>query len=116
MVHEGDRSFQGIYVGAGPYLAADAYAEFDSELVSLMNSEVDTYVPDGSFGIGGGETDQLALAMTGGYRARFPFFSQGGTGLLPAATACMSPRISTTCSVSASTTSKRPSSSTPTRW
>ena len=79
MVHEGDRSFQGIYVGAGPYLAADAYAEFDGALVNLMNSEVDTYVPDGSFGIAGGETNQLALAMTGGYRARFPFFSQDGT-------------------------------------
>ena len=80
MVREGDRSFQGVYVGAGPYLAADAHAEFDSELVSVMNSEVDTYVPDASFGIGGGETDQLALAITGGYRARFPLFSQDGTG------------------------------------
>ena len=32
-----------------------------------------------SFGIGGGETDQLALAITGGYRARFPHFTQEGT-------------------------------------
>ena len=30
MLHEDDRSFQGIYVGAGPYLAAQAYADFDS--------------------------------------------------------------------------------------
>ena len=79
MVHEGDRSFQGIYVGAGPYLAARAHAEFDSELVSLLNSPVDTYLPAASLGIGGGETDQLAVAITGGYRARFPYFAQEGT-------------------------------------
>ena len=83
MMHEGDRSFQGIYVGAGPYLAARAYAEFDSELVNLLNSPVDTYLPAASFGIGGGETDQLALAITGGYRARFPNLPSGGDGGRP---------------------------------
>ena len=79
MVRSDDRSFQGIYVGAGPYLAARARAEFGSELVRILNSPADTYAPDASLGIGGGETDQLALAITGGYRARFPFFSQEGT-------------------------------------
>lgn len=79
MMRRDTRSFQGIYVGAGPYLAARAHAEFDSELVDLLNSPVDTYLPAASFGIGGGETDQLALAITGGYRARFPYFSQEGT-------------------------------------
>ena len=79
MVRSDDRSFQGIYVGAGPYLAASAYAKFESELVNLLNSPVDRYLPDAGFGIGGGETDQLALAITGGYRARVPFFLQEGT-------------------------------------
>ena len=79
MLRSDDRSFQGIYVGAGPYLAARAHAEFDRELVNLLDSPVDSYFPAASFGIGGGETDQLALAITGGYRARFPFFSQEGT-------------------------------------
>ena len=78
MLRSDDRSFQGIYVGAGPYLAAQAHAEFESELVSLLNSPVDRYFPSAGFGIGGGETDQLALAITGGYRARFPLFSQEG--------------------------------------
>jgi len=77
MLRSDDRSFQGIYVGAGPYLAARAHAEFDSELVNLLGSPVDSYSPAAGFGIGGGETDQLALAITGGYRARFPVFSQG---------------------------------------
>ena len=80
MVRKDERSFQGIYVGAGPYLAARAYGEFDTELVDLVNSPVDMYLPAASLGIGGGETDQLALAITGGYRARFPYFSQEATG------------------------------------
>ena len=42
MLRSDDWSFQGIYAGAGPYLATRAYAEFDSELVSLLNGAVDT--------------------------------------------------------------------------
>ena len=78
MVHEDDRSFQGFYVGAGPYLGVRAYGEFDADFVSLLESPVDKYLPAASLGIGGGETDQLAIAITGGYRARFPYFSQEG--------------------------------------
>ena len=80
MLHEGDRSFQGIYVGAGPYLAAQAYADFDAEFEKLLNSSTDRYVRSASMGIGGGETDQLALEITGSYRARFPIFAQDGPG------------------------------------
>jgi hypothetical protein len=80
MLHESDRSFQGIYVGAGPYLAAQAYADFDAEFEKLLNSSTDRYVRSASMGIGGGETDQLALDITGSYRARFPFFAQDGPG------------------------------------
>ena len=113
MLRSDDRSFQGIYVGAGPYLAAARIAEFDSQLVSLLNGQGDTYVPDASLDIGGGETDQLALAMTGGYRARFPLFSQEGTaagrnGMYVAANFHY-------LRVSASTPSTRTFNSTPTR-
>ncbi len=80
MLHEGDRSFQGIYVGAGPYLAAQAYADFDAEFEKLLNSSTDRYVRSASMVIGGGETDQLALDITGSYRARFPVFAQDGAG------------------------------------
>jgi hypothetical protein len=78
MVRSDERSFQGFYVGAGPYLAARAHAEFENGLVNLLSSPVDTYIPDASLGIGGGETSQLAIAITGGYRARFPLFSGEG--------------------------------------
>jgi hypothetical protein len=78
MVHEDDRSFQGFYVGAGPYLATQAYADFDAELVRILNASSNRYVPAATLGVGGGETDQLAIAIVGGYRARFPLFAQDG--------------------------------------
>jgi hypothetical protein len=77
-LREGNRSFQRIYVGAGPYLAAQAYADFDAEFQKLLNSSTDRYTRSASMAIGGGETDQLALDITGSYRARFPFFAQDG--------------------------------------
>src|SRR5262245_12243005 len=77
-LQESSRSFQRIYVGAGPYLAAQAYADFDAEFQKLLNSSTDTYVRSASMGIGGGETDQLAMDITGSYRARFPFFAPDG--------------------------------------
>ncbi len=80
MLSEGDRSFQSIYVGAGPYLHSQAYADFDSEFERLLNSETDRYAPSARMGIGGGETDELALDITGSYRARFPLFAQDGPG------------------------------------
>ena len=78
MLHESDRSFQGIYVGAGPYLAAQAYGDFDAEFEKLLNSTTDRYVRTASMNLGGGEIDQLALDITGSYRARFPVFAQDG--------------------------------------
>jgi hypothetical protein len=80
MLHEGDRSFQGIYVGAGPYLAALAFADFDTEFETLLNSSTDRYVRSARMGIGGGETNELALDITGSYRARFPLFGRDGPG------------------------------------
>ena len=80
MLHQGERSFQGIYVGAGPYLVAQAYADFDAEFEKLLNSSTGRYVRSASLGIGGGETDQLALDITGSYRARFPLFEQDSPG------------------------------------
>jgi hypothetical protein len=78
MLQESERSFQGIYVGAGPYLAAQAYADFDAEFEKLLNSETNRYVRSASMGISGGEKDQLALDITGSYRARFPLFAGDG--------------------------------------
>ena len=80
MLHEDTRSFQSIYVGAGPYLASQAFFEFDSEFEQILSGSGNQYVPFASMGIGGGETDQLALDITGSYRARFPLFASDSAG------------------------------------
>ena len=80
MLRQDDRSYQGLYVGAGPYMAAKAYGAFDPELVDILNESDNKYLPNASLGTAGGETDQLAVAITGGYRARLPFFAQDGAG------------------------------------
>jgi hypothetical protein len=80
VIRRGDRGFQGIYAGAGPYMAARADARFDLSLVNLLRASSDVYVPSASFGVAGGEVDQLALAITGGYRARFPLPGRSSVG------------------------------------
>jgi len=81
MMHEGKRSFQGIYVGAGPYLAARATFDFEAELERILSGTGNRYVPFASMGVGGGETDELALDITGSYRARFPLFADDSGGV-----------------------------------
>ena len=78
MLHEDARSFQSIYVGAGPYMAAKADFDFDAELEEVLSGSGNRYIPSASLGLGGGETDQLALDVTGSYRARFPLFIGDG--------------------------------------
>jgi hypothetical protein len=75
MLHEDERSFQGIYVGAGPYLASQAYFEFNGQVEEILSGSGNRYIPSATLGMGGGETDQLALDITGSYRARFPLFA-----------------------------------------
>jgi hypothetical protein len=80
MLHEDDRSFQGIYVGAGPYLAVRADYDVNSEFEKVLNGPGDTYLPAATLGLGGGTMEQLALDITGAYHARFPLFVQDGGG------------------------------------
>jgi hypothetical protein len=75
MLRQDARSFQSIYVGAGPYLAANAYFQFDSELERILSGSGGSYVPSARLGMGGGEINELALDITGSYRARFPLFA-----------------------------------------
>jgi hypothetical protein len=80
MLREDDRSFQAIYVGAGPYLASQAFFDFDAELEQILSGSGNRYVPSASLGMGGGETDRLAVDITGSYRARFPLFAGDDAG------------------------------------
>ena len=71
-------SFQGIYVGAGPYLSVRSSSAFDSGLTGVLTNGVN--VPNALFPITNADEGQLALAITGGYRARFGWRSGIGSG------------------------------------
>jgi hypothetical protein len=65
-----DPSFHGIYVGAGPYLSLQTRALVDDALAGILDSPSPVYVPNSRFDVTNATTTQLALAFTGGYRAR----------------------------------------------
>ena len=72
--------FQGIYVGAGPYLSMQTSAAVDPALVALWSSPTPVYVPNTSFYMSNETVSQFALAITGGYRGRFAWPSGIGGG------------------------------------
>ena len=76
----GDGAYHGVYVGAGPYLSIRTNNVIDPGLIDLLASDVDRYEPNAGFLITDDMTDQLALAITGGYRARLPFPGRAGVG------------------------------------
>ena len=65
-----DGSFQGIYAGAGPYFAVNTSANIDPALADLLSSPTPIYVPNAHYYMTSDTQSQLALAITGGYRAR----------------------------------------------
>ena len=79
---DGNGPFQGIYVGAGPYFSMQTSAEIDPALAAVFASPTPVYVPNTSFYMSNDTLSQFALAVTGGYRARFalPGSAGGGTG------------------------------------
>jgi hypothetical protein len=80
-VHEGDRgAFQGIYIGAGPYLAMRTDVSIDPRLIDILGSATDVYLPNAALQLGSSMQAQLALAVTGGYRGRFAWPSSIASG------------------------------------
>jgi hypothetical protein len=63
--------FQGVYVGAGPYVSARTELNIDKGLTDILASPTPVPIPNRSFSITDASVGQLALAITGGYRARF---------------------------------------------
>jgi hypothetical protein len=66
-----DGFFQAVYAGAGPYFGVRNEATLDPSLVEILNADTDRYVPNGTFRISNSTSQQLAMAVTGGYRAKF---------------------------------------------
>ena len=65
-----DGTFQGFYVGAGPYLSAKTVLNIDKALTDVLASPTPVPMPNRTFSITDASIGQLALAITGGYRAR----------------------------------------------
>jgi len=70
--------FQGLYIGAGPYLSLHTSATIDPALTGVLSSGVN--VPNVQFPITNADEGQLALAVTGGYRGRFSWRQGIGSG------------------------------------
>ena len=69
----GDKNgpFQGIYIGAGPYVSMRSATDIDSRVVDILASEDPLRFPNTSYPITSNLQGQFAMAITGGYRARF---------------------------------------------
>jgi hypothetical protein len=64
-------AFQGFYVGAGPYFSAMTDLNIDKGLADVLASSTPVAIPNRNFSISDRSAGQLAMAVTGGYRARF---------------------------------------------
>jgi len=67
----GNASSHGIYLGVGPYLSVGTDLRVDPRLVDILGSDVDVPIPATTFPITNRSSEQVAMAITGGYRARF---------------------------------------------
>jgi hypothetical protein len=77
-VYRSRDSYQGLYVGAGPYLAMRGALALDQQLIDIWSSPVDVYLPNAELQLGTSLRGQFGMAVTGGYRARVAAF--GGRG------------------------------------
>ncbi len=64
-------AFQGFYIGAGPYFSAMTDLNIDKGLTDVLASRTSVSIPNRNFFISDRSVGQLAMAITGGYRARF---------------------------------------------
>jgi len=68
-----DGSFQGFYIGAGPYLSAKTELNIDAALTEILGSSAPVplaSLANKTFAIHDTSVGQAALAVTGGYRGR----------------------------------------------
>lgn len=82
-----DGSFQGIFIGGGPYLSTQTTTTVDEGLRSLLASDTAVYARNARFAIDNLTTTQLAASIIGGYRGRFALANVPGerSGLYVAA-------------------------------
>ena len=66
-------SFQGIYVGGGPYVSMRTASVIDDRLTHILSEGPPVYVPLTQLTAQNNTQGQLAMAIAGGYRSRFAF-------------------------------------------
>jgi hypothetical protein len=66
-----DGSFQGFYLGAGPYVSLGTIFAADPTLIGLLSSSTNQYLPNSTLTLRDNTGMQAAAAATVGYRAHF---------------------------------------------
>lgn len=64
-------AFQGIYIGAGPYLSMQSDVSIDQQFIDILGAPSPLYLPNAQIRLSNADRGQMALAITGGYRGRF---------------------------------------------
>ncbi|OFV96357.1 MAG: hypothetical protein A3F68_06090 [Acidobacteria bacterium RIFCSPLOWO2_12_FULL_54_10] len=73
-------SYQGIYLGVGPYISLKNDLHFDERLASILGSENTVAIPaNTTFRITNTAEQQAAMAITGGYRMKFGISSSSSS-------------------------------------
>ena len=78
-VYRSGETSHGIYVGAGPYIGFRGGMAIDQQLVDLLASETDVFLPNAAMPITSDLRGEFALAITGGYRGRFGVGGRSGS-------------------------------------
>jgi hypothetical protein len=73
-------SFQGVYLGAGPYVSMRTAPTIDEQLIRILSVGERVYVPNSQLTAANTTQGQLAMAIAGGYRGRFAWPSGVGAG------------------------------------
>lgn len=76
----GGESFQGVYVGAGPYISTRTVPAIDERLITILRPGENVYIPNAQLLAQDVTQFQAALAVTGGYRGRFALPAGVGVG------------------------------------
>jgi hypothetical protein len=69
---DSDGNFDGVYVGAGPYISAKTVFNIDDQLRQLLASSQDVVLRNATLGLFDQSSGEVAAAMTFGYRRRMP--------------------------------------------
>jgi hypothetical protein len=73
-------AFQGLYVGAGPYVSMRTASVIDDRLTEILSEGPPIYIPLTQLTAQNATQGQLAMAIAGGYRARFALAPGVGLG------------------------------------